>query len=141
MKRRASIIKVGQDSDVTPDAVDWADIENQGSYWEASYQQITGISSPITLDLSFTGPSTMYYAIDTVQPSYATQEADPIVNFGFVQYNSGDDIVLNNGEYLSFICEATGIGQSGTITVTNISDNNTVLDTLDYTATLSGPPI
>jgi hypothetical protein len=139
MKRKISIIKVGID-DVTPDAVDWTDIEYEGGAYTATYQQITGISSDITLNLSFGGSVIILYKIDTVEPFYTATITDPPSSFGFIEYNNNDDIVLNNAEYLSFTCGFGGSNESGTITVINISDNNTVLDTFDYYVSAIGPP-
>jgi hypothetical protein len=118
----------GGGSDVTPAAVNWGDISVAGTRYTT--QQITSISSSITVQLTASGtPGTrLWYKIDTTGPIYTTGTP---TSYGFTQITSFPiNITVNNNEYLSFgMASAVNRGSSSTITVTNTSDSNTVLDT------------
>jgi len=66
----------GGGSDVTPDAVDWWDIEGFGSPIIATQQRITGIDATITLDIT-TAPNDsnaylLYYYVSTTDLGITT---------------------------------------------------------------------
>ncbi len=55
---------------------------------------------------------------------------------GFAQIFNGDTLILNNNEYLSFFCDPDlPFDRITTVTVTNTTDNNTVLDTFTASTT------
>jgi len=114
--------------DNTPAAVDWTNIVINGTRFTT--QQITSISSSITVQVTASGsPGTrLWFKIDTTVPSYTT--SSPSI-YGFTNVAAFPvNITVNNNEYLSFGMNV-GInrGSSSTVTVTNTSDSNTVLDT------------
>lgn len=109
----------GGGTDVTPNAVNWNNISTAGSSGSTNNVTITGIDTSITLEASFTRDDEAY-----------TLRA--IVNEVIVD---GPDsapgtltFAVTNGDVIRF--EASG-GQTrdSVATVTNVSDNNTVLDT------------
>jgi hypothetical protein len=114
--------------DNTPNAVDWTNILTNGTRFTT--QQITSISSSITVQVTASGsPGTrLFFKIDTTVPSYTSSSPS---FYGFTQITAFPvNITVNNNEYLSFGMNV-GInrGSSSTVTVTNTSDSNTVLDT------------
>jgi len=103
-------------ADITPDAVNWANISGSGSGSNAN-QTITGITAPITISLSNSGGGF---------PSYDLNGA------GFSVYSG--PFVVTNGQTLRF--SVGGSPASGTITVVNDTDSSTTLDTFTYSLTL-----
>ena len=99
--------------DVTPNAVNWGDIIGTGGSGENSNQTILGITQDITLELGgASGGGYMQYSLN---------------NGSFVTY-SGPFAVSNNTP-VKFKAVRTSIGYVTTISVINISDGSTVLDT------------
>ena len=120
--------KKGSAVDNTPAAVNWTNITINSTRFAT--QQITSISSSITVQVTASGsPGTrLWFKIDTTVPSYTT--STPTI-YGFTNVAAFPvNITVNNNEYLSFGMNAgTNRGSSSTMTVTNTSDSNTVLDT------------
>ena len=126
-------------SDVTPNAVSWSDLHyyymgnyfNQPDQHEYTTQQIIGIDSPITLKFSLSGlnglPSIywlIFYKIDTQQPSYPSPTK--ISYQGFTMAGNDYTVVVNNGEYLTFM---HGIDAGSLmVRVINVTDSNTQID-------------
>lgn len=126
-------------TDVTPDSVNWGNIQGGDiyGYWQYTTQQITGISGTISLDLAISGVSGIggvyFYKIDTTSPSYSSAN-HPLFVYGFTAYTSGTDINLNPNEYLTFSVDCTAGGSgSSTTTVSNNSDGGATLDTFTNT--------
>jgi len=114
--------------DNTPAAVNWTNIVINGTRFTT--QQITSISSSITVQVTASGApgSRLFFKIDTTVPSYTTNTPS---NYGFTNITAYPvNVTVNNNEYLSFGM-APGSARAGTstVTVTNTSDSNTVLDT------------
>ena len=114
-------------ADVTPNAVNWTDVsaENTGGVTSIT-QTINGISTTISLSI-------------TVSPSGAGNSTPEYSKNGGTwtpfTTNGGVTITVNNNDTLAFrhsIYFTTT--QEKTYTVTNTSDNNTVLDTFTMTA-------
>ena len=122
------VARVAAGGDVTPNAVNWANISTNSTRFAT--QQITSISSSITVQVTASGsPGTrLWFKIDTTVPSYTT--SSPSI-YGFTNVAAFPvNITINNNEYLSFgMASAVTRGNSSTVTVTNTSDSNTVLDT------------
>lgn len=121
----------GGSTDVTPAAVNWANISVTASGVAAGSnadQTITAINAQITLDISWTGTgATFTYIKNGMAP---------------VSIVSGDDVIMNAGDYLHFACQRTTTGtSSGTVTVTNVTDASTVLDTFTYSLTVSSTDV
>lgn len=125
------ITPVQASSDNTPSSVNWSTINVATPLYTT--QQITSISSTISLSLTATHVTggligtRLWYKLDNTSPSYTT--GTPSSN-GFTQISSYPiSIVVSNNQYLSFgVASATNRGANTTITVTNTSDSNTVLD-------------
>lgn len=119
-------------NDVTPNAVNWVNIDNQTST-RFTTQQISGISTSITLEITFTGsnPGTrLGYKVETAgsTPSYTT---GTLTGNGFTVISAyPTSFSVSNNQYVSFgINTALARGNSATITVKNTTDSSATLDT------------
>ena len=134
--------------DYRPNIRDWQDVyqdtTKDPNQYKYTVQQITGISADITisLQLNIAGElanyATFYYKLDRNTTNVIDGEVlveDP-ANRGFIPFSSGDIISVERNMYLAF---AVGNGngsnenETATITIVNLSDNTTVLDTLQAT--------
>ena len=106
-------------SDVTPDAVNWADTYALSSP-TTSMLQITNITDSITLEISWTGQTSNTFAYSINSTAVYSQTA--------TLTTSPTNITISNGQYLGFRLSG-GSTSSRTVTIKNVSDNNTVLDT------------
>ena len=143
---KISILRQKSTPDVTPNAVSWADLYYNesgppfgGNGFNISKRQITGISTPITIKIS-ADPSTvdLYYLVSN---SIFPPEDEGVPNSW--PTDVGLNLIANNGtfsvsnnQYLSLAVTSFSSG-NGTITLTNLSDNDTVLDTINYTVTIA----
>jgi hypothetical protein len=132
----------GGGGDVTPNPTpNWANIafdENTGLY-TAAVQQVQGISTSITLELSISNAANIiiYYRVDGSAPSWTNGgtewNGDPT---GWTQVASFPvTFSVSNNQYVSFGCEPSGINVLKTLTVKNNSDGAVTLDT--FTATIT----
>lgn len=106
--------------DVTPAAVNWVDTTGTTVLLVSANQTITGIDTSITLKLNFTttnGAGTLEYRINGVT---------------YVAVTSGDTFSINLNDTLNFRTSRGGRPDTITVTIINVSDSNTTLDT--YTA-------
>lgn len=110
----------GAASDVTPDAVNWANVSGVQPQANAN-QTINGITSSITISLSYVGDF-------------------PVIEY---RINSGSYVSyaapfsVSNGQTLNFRISVLPLSgpAAGTITVTNDSDSGATLDTFTYSVT------
>ena len=115
--------------DVTPNAVDWANVGSlTTTIATTSMQQITGISQSITLRISWTtsgGTVTLGYSLNSTNTYSQTASLT----------SSPTDITVSNNQWLGFRSSyVSGAGNVlTTFTITNVSDNNTTLDTVVLT--------
>jgi hypothetical protein len=130
----------GGGGDVTPNAVNWANVTN----WapgpvQTSMLQITGITEPITLrvNLAISSFGGMY---ENFNHKFSVQSTASF-GTGTAIANNGTFTVSNN-QYLGF----SNQGFSGNVptmytdwTITNTSDSNTVLDTFRITTYVGLP--
>lgn len=110
---------------VVPGVVDWPDVSGVGAA-STGNQTFTGLSTPITLQVDWTGGASLAYSLNGAS---------------FASLTSGGSIIVQNTNTLGFAL--FGAGHSGTVTVTNISDSSTVLDTFTYVViavSAPGPP-
>jgi hypothetical protein len=121
--------------DVTPNAVNWANVTGEYSNVTTSMLQITGIASSITLKVSFvlnTGiQSNQKYSVQS-SASFGTGTA--IANDG--------TFTVSNNQYVGFRADCGGAcaeTKVSTWTITNVSDGNAVLDTFTITTYPLGP--
>jgi len=129
--------------DVTPDAMSWPNVSwstpNNVVYgaYPANGPRVTGINAPITLRFQFTSASsnTTWQNFEITNYSHNTHAT--ITNYTTGSY--ADVVVANND---TFICKVScgsdsGIrNTSGTVRVTNLSDNNAVVGTFNVNVTV-----
>ena len=118
--------------DVTPNAVNWANVTGEYSNVTTSMLQITGITTSITLKVSFTGiQQNQKYSVQS-SASFGTGTA--IANDG--------TFTVSNNQYVGFRADCGGAcaeTKVSTWTITNVSDGNAVLDTFTITTNPLGP--
>ena len=112
---------------VTPNAVNWANVT--GANFElakTAMLQITGITSTITLRVTYTGSG--YDRRYSVQSTAVFGTGTTIASNG--------TFTVSNGQYLGFGSKSTSVPatQSTNWTITNVSDGDAVLDTVTTTA-------
>jgi hypothetical protein len=126
----------GGGADNTPAAVNWSNCGEvsvkKRTTWVYSAQQITGISTSITLQVVFsnTGFSFLYYKIQSTSTVPGSNDPPTLGGYSAASHNA--TITVSNNEYLVF--SAVGSTGSTTVTVNNTSDSNATLDT--FTATI-----
>ena len=111
---------------VTPNAVNWANVS--GANFElatTAMLQITGITSTITLRVTYTGSG--YLRQYSVKSTASFGKGTAIASNG--------TFTVSNNEYLGFGSASTGLPytQATTWTITNVSDGDAVLDTVTTT--------
>ena len=127
-------IRAAVAADVTPNAVDWANVGSlTTTLATTSMQQITGISQSITLRISWTtsgGTVTLGYSLNSTNTYSQTASLT----------SSPTDITVSNNQWLGF--QSSYVSGAGTVpttfTITNVSDNNTTLDTVVVTVGSGG---
>ena len=129
---RVARAAAGGGGDVTPNAVNWANVTGEGANVTTSMLQITGITTSITLKVSFTGiQQNQKYSVQS-SASFGT---------GTAIANNGTFTVSNN-QYVGFRADCGGACAStkvSTWTITNVSDGDAVLDTFTITTTPFSP--
>jgi len=126
--------KKGSAADVTPAAVNWADVYQDNEYvvWGYSERQITGINQTITLKVEYdTLTIDIYYFVSSSAGAKVSGDATSATSpsgfsMNFVE-NNGTFTVSNN-QYVTFGVMG-GCTPTLTITVKNQSDSNATLDT------------
>lgn len=111
--------------DVTPDAVNWNNASGAPSVATTNTQTITGIDTAITLLFSYTG-------------NINSNDTFYIKNDIVTSVSSGGTFSVNNNDTLAFRMTTSNLGASISVTITNVSDNNTVLDTFTLTTATTG---
>ena len=114
----------GGGGDVTPNAVNWANVNNVQAFSGVTEMlQITGITETITLQVAHSGNSnsTKYYLNSSNSHGTGTEIA-----------NNGTFTVSNN-QYVGFGASSPSAGGNRSFTITNVSDANAVLDTFTIT--------
>lgn len=125
------VARVATSSGVTPNAVNWANcglIANVTTY-VYSAQQITGITTPITLQLS-TGAGVFFNALMYKIQSTSTVpvSSSPPASNGYTQISDTGTLTVSNNQWLVF-CARAFVTVNVTVTVRNTSDGNATLDT------------
>lgn len=134
-------------ADVTPNTIGWSDI-NRGSVYASCYdfpdiydttsQQITGISTPITLNINVYDPNDGVDSF-TVSVSNTSSYGSTTANLGTIptSTNVSANVSISNNQYLIFRIthDTCCINDTFlTITIKNVSDGNTTLATFYYSA-------
>ena len=124
-------------ADNTPAAVNWGNVQviavkKVGAAYTYSAQQITGISTSITLKTEFSNTNYLYlyYKIQSTSTVPDSSYNPPPQGYTNILHNG--TITVSNNEWVVFGVDSGTISDS-TITVKNTSDSNTTLDT--FTAT------
>lgn len=120
--------------DVTPNAVNWSNLTYDGggaNPYNITVKQITGINQSITLQLTYTSSvGEIRYKIAENANNEGTYTGSLT---GYTLVSSGGTFIVNNNEYVEFLISETpaytGLMSTFTITVTNVTDSNTILDT------------
>jgi hypothetical protein len=128
------VVSGGGGGDVTPNAVNWADIYLlDGLVYFYSERQITGIDSSITLKVQYTPlfSATLYYYVSNTSGAIVSGDnsllADPVSSSMTAISNNGTFTVSNN-QYVTFGV-IPACGDVFTVTVKNQSDGDVTLDT------------
>lgn len=127
-------------NDVTPGAVNWTDASYDGFSYNYTTQQITGISTSITLQVSFsnTSYSQLYYKINATNTVPGSGTPPYSASYTSILHNG--TITVANNEWLAFGARERVTGSaSTTVTVINQSDSNTTLDTFTSSSTVPPP--
>lgn len=109
-------------ADVTPNAVNWANIGPGNEPQNNANQTISGIDTTITLEANFTGSGLLYYSKNGGA-------------FTFIA-NGGQVSVANTDTLRWQVANAAPGSVTGTVTITNESDGSATLDTFTYNVTL-----
>lgn len=114
--------------DTTPDAVNWSNVSSGGPYVATGSQTITGIETDITINIFVTGGNYGTGENFEIITSATRVGTNPPWNTG------GDNYTFSANDTLSFAYYVyTGVPKTRTVTVTNASDGDTVLDTFTVT--------
>ena len=105
---------------VTPNALNWADV-NAGSPTITTMLQVTGITVPITLRVAYSGDPYVQLHQYSVQSTASFGTGTAIANNG--------TFTVSNGQYLGFSVSSYSNFQTLNWTITNVSNNNAVIDT------------
>ena len=109
------------DQDVTPNAVNWANISSASSPAANANQTVNGCSRSITISAANSGSGILSYRLDSGSST---------------PYSAPFSVDAAGGQTLNWQVAATlGNTVTGTITVTNDSDSSTTLDTFTYDVT------
>jgi hypothetical protein len=123
-----TLAKKGSAGDVTPNAVNWT-FYGGGQPATSAMLQITGITVPITLRVSYTQDDGAYNQRYSVQSTASFGAGTPV--------NNNDTLTISNGQYLGFQSWSLGGAKATYWTITNVSDGNALIDTLQTTAVIS----
>ena len=111
--------------DVTPNAVDWNDVVSAVSA-TTNTVTITGINTAINLSISYTGYSVGAFDVYKNGTEFSLTENNP------------ETLSVSNNDQVYFFYPGPGEESTVSVTVTNASDGNTVLDTFTMTAFQGG---
>jgi hypothetical protein len=128
--RGSAAYTISTGGDVTPDAVNWSNVNAGSSTALTLGQLITGISSSITLRLNISGNG-----FDTIQ--YGTNSTNSVpatfttIGSGSPFTGNTSTFIISNNTWLWFrlLRGVQGTCILTTVTVTNTSDSNATLDT------------
>jgi len=116
-----SFVNQGIAPDVTPNAVNWADVSDVGTA-TTTMQQFTGINQTITIAVDWGLDGDFYYSKNTTNSYDAATQVQIIT--------SPQSITISNGDYLGFRLVQDGrLDNYNNVEVKNSSDGNATLDT------------
>jgi len=135
-KFRHRVVAAG--NDVTPNSVDWSNIEWDDLNLEGTVtsQQISGITSSITIKITRgSGAADLYYRVGNSNLTGTIFDAPFFVGYTLIS-NNGTFSVSNN-QWVTFACYGEVNSFTTTVTVLNNSDGDATLDT--FTIRSIGP--
>jgi len=112
--RSSNRIRAVASADVTPNAVNWNDVAAPGG--STNTQTITGINTAINLTISYTGYGAGAFNVYKNDSEISLTDDNPFT------------LSVSNNDQIYFYA-VTSAEQTISVTVTNASDGNTVLDT------------
>jgi len=130
-------VQAPSSNDVTPNSVNWANIQYDGNTnaYIVAVQQITGINTSITLEVTATGivNAILYVKVDNSSPTWSNGGSWDGDITGWTSLNNTQlpyTFTVTNNQYVSFGCDPDSPGVAlRTITVKNNSDGAATLDT------------
>ena len=132
-----TLAKKGSAVDVTPAAVNWADVyyDNDSGLYGYSERQITGINQTITLQVQiapYDGAGiTLYYFVSSSAGAKVSGDATSATSpssFSMNQIAHNGTFTVTNNQYVTFGVQ-TGCNMNPVVTVKNQSNSNATLDT------------
>lgn len=151
-------IKIKGTSDITPNALNWADIRFTASSGEheVTEQQVTGISTPITLSINGVwGTDTkVYYRVASTPASsnpllntsvggpFDPSIGDGTSSAGYTYNNPNPSFVVRNNDYVSFVIwgqDPLGPATWSPFTVTVKNESEVGSPTIDTFVGTPGP--
>lgn len=131
-------------NDVTPNAVNWSNVTYNDTFTQGDItsRQISGINQTITLRANYTSPEGANKVVLTyrvVASGGSDTTWSPSMPGNFSQLTDNDTFTVTNNQYVDFsvFYGASWFGPTATatVTITNVSDSNAVLDTFVLTVT------
>jgi hypothetical protein len=116
--------------DLTPDPVNWAFYYNGTTPTPTAMLQITGITAPITLRVTYTGGPSIADHRYSVQSTAVFGTGTAIASNG--------TFTVSNGQYVGFSSGSLNGAATTNWTVTNDSDGGALVDTFSITAQAGG---
>ena len=116
--------KKGSAADVTPNAVNWTYYGPENPTY-TTMLQITGITTPITLRVTYTNDFYAYGQQYSVQSTASFGTGTAIASSG--------TFTVSNGQYLGFSSSSYASYAATYWTITNVSDGNAAIDTFQTT--------
>jgi hypothetical protein len=130
-----TLAKKGSAADVTPAAVNWADVyyDNDSGLYGYSEKQITGINQTITLQVQIANGAgtTLYYFVSSSAGAKVSGDATSATSPSSFSMNSianNGTFTVTNNQYVTFGVQ-TGCNMNPVVTVKNQSNSNATLDT------------
>ena len=117
----------GGGSDVTPNAVNWIESTSNSLVATSNQQTITGINTTITLRIELSNSLEFGEVASYIKNSGSAIDVQNPAAIPSVEYA---DVSIVNGDILEFRLDGTGNSQQGIFNITNLSDGNTLLDTV-----------
>jgi len=117
----------GGGSDVTPNAVNWIESTSNSLVATSNQQTITGINTTITLRIELSNSLEFGEVASYIKNSGSAIDVQNPAAIPSVEYA---DVSIVSGDILEFRLDGTGNFQQGIFNITNLSDGNTLLDTV-----------
>lgn len=136
----ATTTYVAPDVTINP-TPNWANITatQVGPAYTAAVQQIQGINTTVTLEVTKTaGTMALYRRVDNSIPTWTNGGSWNGDKTGWTLISSyPHTFTVTNNQYVSYACEVDGVTASSTVTIKNVSDSNVTLDTFTANTTAS----